>query len=133
MKPDCGTAALNLGCSSKATGRRQDEYPNVKCPDVDCKLTSTSKALRPTGSQEISPVLTTLFRAKADALTGIKRADTANEKTMTNDPRFGTSCQRHIASFKTHDSPMRDEESILLRSRNYNCDPRAIPEVPLDQ
>ena len=36
--------------------------------------------LAATGSQEIKPVLTVLLRAKSDALTGIKRADTANEK-----------------------------------------------------
>jgi hypothetical protein len=39
-------------------------------------------SLAATGFQEICPVLTTLFRAYCDALSGIKRADTANEKPV---------------------------------------------------
>ena len=42
-------------------------------------LTSTSEPCGSTGSQEICPVLKALLRAKADAITGIMRADTANE------------------------------------------------------
>jgi hypothetical protein len=40
----------------------------------------TPPNLAATGSQEIKPVLTVPLRATSDALTGIKRADTANEK-----------------------------------------------------
>ena len=63
-KPECGAAALNVKCSSRATGSRQDECPNVKYPDDDCLPYEHLRALRATGFQEISPVLRALYPSR---------------------------------------------------------------------
>jgi hypothetical protein len=66
----------------------RDEQPaNLRVPP----------SLAATGSQEISPVLRALYPSGGDALTDIKRADTANEK-----PVFHASISTNGVSYIAH-------------------------------
>ena len=77
-KPDSITNAIKVNCGRKAASC--DRRHGVRTCSVQTLIASLriSPGLAATGSREIQPVSRALFRAR-DALTGIKRADTANE------------------------------------------------------
>ena len=79
-KPDSITNAIKVNCGRNAASC--DRRHGVRTRSVQTLFASLriSPGLAATGSREIQPVSWALLRARADAVTGIKRADTANEK-----------------------------------------------------
>jgi hypothetical protein len=84
-KSNCGSAALNVRVSSRATGDRQIECPNVKRPASIGRL-RVPPSLAATGSQEISPVLRALDPSRG-CVTDIRRLKAmSSQSDLRNQP-----------------------------------------------
>lgn len=90
--------------------------PNIGCPDVDCRLTCISAPCGCRLSGDEAGRLRSLSRAKADAFTGIRRADTASGKRCSTS---ADSAQEHNGTWY-----------VLRGSCGFRCDHRTVAQVP---